>query len=110
VLALIGPTLCEPEVALLPDHPPLAVHDVALLAFQVRVELPPALTVVGLALNEMLGPLAPPPLAGKIAHCGCELKPSRGKLVAFSSRSKAACAFGTPFSIATATAGCRLAP
>lgn len=107
---MIGPTLCEPDVALLPDHPPLAVHEVALLAFQVSVELSPASTVVGLALKEMLGPLAPPPLAGKIAHCGCELKPSRGKLLAFMSRSNAACALGMPFSIATATAGCMLAP
>ena len=40
---------CEPLVALLPDHPPEAVHAVALVADQVRVELAPLATVLGLA-------------------------------------------------------------
>ena len=40
---------CEPLVALLPDHPPDAVHEVALVADQVSVELPPLATVLGLA-------------------------------------------------------------
>ena len=40
---------CEPLVALLPDHPPEAVHAVAFVADQVRVELPPLATVLGLA-------------------------------------------------------------
>jgi len=33
-----------------PDHPPEAVQEVALLADHVRVELPPLVTVLGLAL------------------------------------------------------------
>ena len=40
---------CEPLVALLPDHPPEAVHAVALVADQVSVELAPLATVLGLA-------------------------------------------------------------
>ena len=44
-----APVDCEPLVALLPDHPPEAVHAVALVADQVRVELAPLATVLGLA-------------------------------------------------------------
>ena len=40
---------CEPLVALLPDHAPEAVHEVALVADQVSVELAPLATVLGLA-------------------------------------------------------------
>jgi hypothetical protein len=40
----------EPLIALLPDQPPEAVHAVALLEAQVRVELLPLATVLGLAL------------------------------------------------------------
>jgi hypothetical protein len=40
---------CEPLVALLPDHPPEAVQEVALVADQVKVELAPLATVLGLA-------------------------------------------------------------
>jgi hypothetical protein len=40
----------EPLIALLPDQPPEAVHAVALLEAQARVELLPLATVLGLAL------------------------------------------------------------
>ena len=38
---------CKPLVALVPDHPPDAVHEVALVAAQVSVELAPLATVLG---------------------------------------------------------------
>ncbi len=38
-----------PEVALLPDHAPDAVHPVALCELHVSCEVPPADTVVGFA-------------------------------------------------------------
>ena len=40
---------CEPLVALVPDHAPEAVHEVAFVADQVSVELAPLATVLGLA-------------------------------------------------------------
>jgi hypothetical protein len=49
-LALSAPVDCEPLTALLPDHPPEAVQEVALVDDQVKVELPPLATVLGLAL------------------------------------------------------------
>jgi hypothetical protein len=49
-LAVKAPVDCEPLTALVPDHAPEAVQDVALVADQVRVELPPLATVLGLAL------------------------------------------------------------
>lgn len=50
-----------PEVALLPDHEPLAVHDVAPLDVHVSVELCPLCTVVGLAASVSEGaPLVAP--------------------------------------------------
>ena len=50
-----APVDCEPLVALPPDQPPEAVQAVALLEDQVRVELPPLVTLVGLALSETVG-------------------------------------------------------
>jgi hypothetical protein len=50
VLALSAPVDWEPLIALLPDHPPEAVQAVALLETQLKVELPPLATVLGLAL------------------------------------------------------------
>ena len=41
---------CEPLIALLPDHAPEALHEVALADDQVKVELAPFATVLGLAL------------------------------------------------------------
>jgi len=46
---------CEPLAALLPDQAPDAVHEVALVADQVRVELPPLATVLGLAAKVTVG-------------------------------------------------------
>jgi hypothetical protein len=42
---------CEPLIALLPDQPPEALQEVALLEDHVRVEAPPWATVLGLALK-----------------------------------------------------------
>jgi hypothetical protein len=51
VLALSAPLDCEPLIALLPDQPPEAVHDVALVDDHVSVDAPPLTTVLGLALK-----------------------------------------------------------
>lgn len=40
---------CEPLTALVPDHAPEAVHEVALVEDHVRVELLPLAMVLGLA-------------------------------------------------------------
>jgi hypothetical protein len=58
VLALIAPVAFEPAVPTEPDQPPEALQLVALLEDQLKVELPPLETLVGLALNETLGGLA----------------------------------------------------
>lgn len=44
-----------PEVAFVPVQPPEAVHDVALALDHVSIELPPGMTVVGLALSVSVG-------------------------------------------------------
>ena len=49
-LALRAPVDCEPETGLLPDHAPVAVHEVAFVDDHVKVELSPLATVLGLAL------------------------------------------------------------
>jgi hypothetical protein len=49
VSALSAPVACEPLIALLPDQPPEAVQDVALLDDQDSFDVPPAATVLGLA-------------------------------------------------------------
>ena len=46
---------CEPLTGLLPDHAPEAVQEVALVADQVRVELLPLITELGLALRLIVG-------------------------------------------------------
>lgn len=48
----------DPLVALLPDHPPEAVHVVASVLDQLRVELAPLATLLGLALNVIVGAAA----------------------------------------------------
>jgi hypothetical protein len=48
---LSAPVLCEPLMALRPDHPPEAVQDVALVDDHLSVEAPPLATVLGLALK-----------------------------------------------------------
>ena len=46
---------CEPLKALLPDQPPAATHEVALVEDQVNVEVAPLATVVGFALSATVG-------------------------------------------------------
>ena len=46
---------CEPLVALVPDQPPEAVHEVAFVVDQLKVELPPLATVLGLAARLTVG-------------------------------------------------------
>jgi len=45
----------EPLVALLPDQPPEAVHEVAWVVDQLNVELAPLTTVLGLAVTVTIG-------------------------------------------------------
>jgi hypothetical protein len=51
VLAVIAPLDCEPLIALLPDQPPEAVQDVALVDDHISFDAPPLATVLGLALK-----------------------------------------------------------
>ena len=46
---------CVPFTALVPDQAPEAVHEVALVAAQVNVELPPLAMVAGLAVKVTVG-------------------------------------------------------
>ncbi len=54
-LAVSAPVDCEPLTALVPDHAPDAVHEVALMADQVSMELAPLATVLGLAAKVIVG-------------------------------------------------------
>jgi hypothetical protein len=54
-LAVSAPVDCDPLAALLPDQAPEPVHEVAFVADQVSVELPPLATVLGLAAKITLG-------------------------------------------------------
>jgi hypothetical protein len=49
------PVDCEPVTGMLPDQAPEAEQEVALVADQVNVELPPLVTVLGLAVNVTVG-------------------------------------------------------
>lgn len=49
------PVDCEPLSALLPVHPPDAVHEVAFAADQVSVALVPLVTELGAALIDTVG-------------------------------------------------------
>lgn len=51
MLALSAPLDCEPLIALLPDQPPVAVQDVALVDDHVSFDAPPLATVLGFALK-----------------------------------------------------------
>jgi len=53
--AVKAPVLCVPLVASGPLQPPDAVQAVALVEFQLNVEAPPLATVVGVAMNVMVG-------------------------------------------------------
>jgi hypothetical protein len=53
--------LALPLAGLFPDQPPEAVQPLALVADHTSNADPPLLTLVGLTLTKMLGPLEPPP-------------------------------------------------
>lgn len=55
VFAVRAPVDVEPPVVSLPDQPPEAAQEVALVEDQVKVELLPLATVVGLALRVTVG-------------------------------------------------------
>jgi hypothetical protein len=55
VFAVRAPVDSEPLVGMLPDQPPVAAQAVALVEDHDRVELPPLVTVAGLALRETVG-------------------------------------------------------
>lgn len=50
-----APVVCVPDIALLPDHAPLAVQDVAFVLDHVSVEEPPDATLAGEALSVTVG-------------------------------------------------------
>lgn len=50
-----APVDCDPDVACVPDHEPLAVHDVALVLDQVSVEELPEAMLAGEALRVTVG-------------------------------------------------------
>jgi hypothetical protein len=49
------PVDCEPEVVFVPLQPPEAVHEVALVLDQLRVELPPEAIVAGFVERVSVG-------------------------------------------------------
>jgi hypothetical protein len=51
VLAVRLPVLWDPDTALVPDHPPDALHELALVELQVRVEEDPDVIEAGLAVS-----------------------------------------------------------
>jgi hypothetical protein len=54
-LAVNAPVDWEPLIPLVPDQAPEAVQEVALLADQLTVELPPLVTLLGLAERLIVG-------------------------------------------------------
>jgi hypothetical protein len=54
-VAVSAPLDWEPLLAKLPDQPPEALQEVALVDDQFKVELPPLVTLAGLALSETVG-------------------------------------------------------
>lgn len=58
LVAPSGPTFAEPAVGREPDHAPDAEHRRTLVAAQVSRDCPPALTLVGVAVNDSVGWLA----------------------------------------------------
>ncbi len=54
-LAVSAPVGCEPLVAWLPDQPPEAVHAVAFVVDQLKVELLPLTMELGLAARLTVG-------------------------------------------------------
>jgi len=55
LLAARLPVVCWPEIVLLPDHAPEAVHEPASVEDQVRVEEPPLTTEAGFAVSDTVG-------------------------------------------------------
>jgi len=53
--AVSAPVDCEPLTGMLPDQAPEAEQEVALVDVQVKVELPPLATVLGLAIRLIVG-------------------------------------------------------
>ncbi len=64
---------CDPLVAWVPDQPPEAVQEVALVELQVSVEVPPEATLVGLAVSETAGDGA---VTVTVADCGALVPPA----------------------------------
>ncbi len=54
-LAVSAPVDCEPLSALLPDQPPVAVQAVAWVDDQLKLALPPLVTVLGLTVKVTVG-------------------------------------------------------
>ena len=63
--------VCDPLVASVPDHPPEAVHEVTSLEDQVKVEVPPLATLLGLAVSITLGVAA----AVTVIVTDCDVEP-----------------------------------
>ena len=82
--------LCVPPVATEPDHPPEAVQTVALVEDQVKVELPPLGTLLGLALSDTLGGAAD---IVTVADCDAEPPTPVHVIVYFVVAERAAVAF-----------------
>ena len=74
LLVVSGGVAWVPEVALVPDHAPPAVHDTAFVELHVSVAAPPLATDVGLAARDADGPaddsLSPPPPQAASASAG----------------------------------------
>jgi hypothetical protein len=71
VVALKAPVDLVPLIAWAPLHPPDAVQLVALVDVQVSVEAPPLETLVGLALNDTVGPAG----AETVTVADCDAEP-----------------------------------
>lgn len=69
VFCVMAGVVSDPDNALLPAQPPEAEHELAFVAFHVRVLVSPLVTAVGLALIWTAGRLAVA-VAGQTAHCG----------------------------------------
>ena len=61
-MVLFGDTARVPLVAFVPVQPPPAVHEVALVADHLTVEILPEVMLVGLAENATVGGATPPEL------------------------------------------------
>lgn len=71
VVALSAPEDFDPLIAWTPLHPPDALQLVALVEVQVRVDVPPLETLVGLALKDTVGAAG----AETVTVADCEAEP-----------------------------------